>query len=354
MAGGIGARLYPQSRSKKPKQFTHIFGEGTLIQNTVARLFPLFEPEDIFIIALSSFAQLIKEQLPVIKPENILEEPLMKNTAPCVALAASIIKERYGEEVILVVFPSDHLVNNVGEFQNCLETACAAAEETEGIITLGIYPISPETGFGYIQLKDEILPTPLYEKGLRHISTFAEKPDIETAERFIKSRDFLWNTGIYVWKISTLEQAFASFLPDYYHQFHLLQRHIGKPTCTEMVENLYRQIRSISLDYGIMEKATNVFVIEGDFGWSDVGTWDEVYRLTTKDAQNNVIEGDVVTINSTNCYVSSRDKFIGLVNVEDLVVIDTKDALVICKRGETGDIKELVNAMHRKKILKLL
>lgn len=350
MAGGVGARLWPRSRERQPKQFTHIIGKGTMIQNTVEMLRNRFEPSDIFIVTSAAMIPFVQEQLPEIPAENIIAEPFGRNTAPCIALAAAHIDARYGEDTVMAVFPSDHFITNAGEFLQCVKTGCSAAAEIGDIITLGVEPTRPESAFGYIQLRDNEHVCTTDNGFLRRISTFAEKPDIETAKRFVASGDFLWNTGIFFWKTSTFRQAFTTYLPDYAPFFKLLDKHIGKPSYSEMLDTVYRQLRGISLDYAILEKAENILVIEGNFGWSDVGSWDEVYCLAMKDANNNALEGEVIAIDSSNCYVKSHGKLIGLVGVDDLIVVDSDVALVICKRSASQDVKELVNFLRRKQI----
>lgn len=350
MAGGVGARLWPRSRERQPKQFTHIIGEGTMIQNTVEILKNRFDPNDIFIVTSASMVPIVHEQLPDIPTENIIAEPFGRNTAPCIALAVAHIDARYGENTVVAVFPSDHFITSISEFLQCVRTGCSAAAEIGDIITLGVEPTRPEAAFGYIQIRENEHVCTTDNGFLRRISTFAEKPDIDTAKRFVASGDFLWNTGIFFWKTSTFREAFAKYLPDYAPFFKLLDKHIGKESYGEILDTVYRQLRAISLDYAILEKADNILVIEGNFGWSDVGSWDEVYCLAMKDANNNAIEGEVIAIDSTNCYAKSNGKLIGLVGVEDLIVVDSDVALFICKRGASQNVKELVNFLRRKQI----
>ncbi len=350
MAGGVGAKLWPRSRERRPKQFSHIIGEGTMIQNTLAALRPLFASEDIFVVTNESMLPLVHEQLPDIPYQNIITEPFGRNTAPCIALAATLICARYDSDTVLAVFPSDHYITSVSEFQRCIRTGCSAAAETGDIITLGVEPTRPESEYGYIQIRDNEHVCTNDNGFLRRISTFAEKPDTDTARRFLTSGDFLWNTGIFFWKISTFRTAFDRYLPDFAPFFKLLDKHIGKPSYNEILDTVYRQLRSISLDYAILEKADNILVIEGNFGWSDVGSWDEVYRLSLKDTNNNALEGDVIAVNSTNCYAKSDGKLIGLVGVEDLIVVDSDEAIVICRRGSAQDVRELINFLRRKQI----
>lgn len=352
MAGGVGIRLWPRSTEKKPKQFIHILGDGTMIQNTVNRLMKVFLVEDIYIVSSNSQKELLFEQLPEIPEENFIIEPFGRNTAPCLALSLIKLGQKYGPDTIMAAFPSDHMIYNKGEFYNSLEVAGNVAYDTHGLVTIGLQPSRPETGFGYLQYKSDIDPTieKYYNEGVRCTTTFAEKPDMATAQRFIDSGDFLWNSGIFIWRFDAFWTAMDKYMPEESSLFKILNSHCEKSTFPGVLEHTYRQISSESVDYAIMEKAENVYVIKASFGWSDVGTWDEVYRLSRKDARDNVIEGDVIPINISNCYVSSNEKMIGIVGVNDLIVIDSPDALLICSKKRSDEVKEIIDFMRRKQI----
>ncbi len=353
MAGGMGARLWPRSTEKQSKQFIHLIGDGTMIQNTVARLQPCFSPEEIYIVAAESYSELIYDQIPLLPKENIILEPYGKNTAPCLALSLTQISEKISPETVVYALPADHVIYNVREYHNSLNVAGKLALDRKCIATIGIHPTRPETGFGYVQVDDE--PGDLgeaFEFGIRHTKTFAEKPDEDTAQRFIDSGDFLWNSGIFTWRADTFWEAFEKYLPEHDQLFKVLRKFVGKEMYSEAVQDVYRQILSESVDYAILEKAKNVYVVEGSFGWSDVGNWDELYRLTMKDGRNNVIEGDVIAIDTSNCFISSYDKTIGTVGVENLIIVDSEDALLICRKGNSSAAKEIVDFMKRKHISK--
>lgn len=351
MAGGLGAQFWPRSSERHPKQFIHLLGEGTMIQNTVARLAPLFDYEDIYIVAPASYSSMLRQQLPAIPVENLIKEPFGRNTAPCIALSAITLNQHFSGDTIMTVLPSDHIVHNVREFHHNIEISQQAAAELDGIVALGVKPSRPETRFGYVQVSDNPeYVGELFASGVRKAYSFAEKPDAATAHRFCDSGDFLWNTGIFSTTLDSFHSALHTYLPDHSALFDFIRQNLLKDNYPQILQDMYRQMRSVSVDYGIMEKANNVYVVEGTFGWSDVGTWDELYRLSMKDAKNNVIEGDVIAINSTNCLVSSSEKFIGIIGVEDLIVIDSEHAIVICKRGEAHNVKQLVDFMRRKQI----
>jgi len=354
MAGGFGSRLWPKSREKSPKQLLHIIGEGTMIQNTILRLQPLVPFDRIYVVTNQSQVAGLREQAPQIPPGNIIAEPFGRNTAPCVALAA----EQLGEsdpEGVMVVLPADHYIQNVGEFQEKLRLACEAAATMRCMVTMGITPTRPETGFGYIQKSDARDPgNPYYDQGLRNVSTFAEKPDLPTAERFLASGDFLWNSGMFVWRIDVIKEALHTYLPDLKEQVERIRAAYRSDEYADRLEEIYGQIHPISIDYGIMEKAENVQVIQCEFGWSDVGSWDETYRLSRKDTNANSIIGDVVTVDTHRTFIRTAEKLIATVGVEDLIIVDTNDALLICRRGESQRVQAVVDYLRRKKITKLL
>ena len=327
-------------------------GEGTLIQNTVMRMLPFVPGESIYISTTRELAHHIEDQLPLILKENVIVEPFGRNTGPSIALAALQLKHRYGPDVVVIFAPSDHVIQNVREFQVTLDLACTAAELSDDIVTIGVMPTRSETGYGYIQVGDEVqTENHLLQGSVHRVKTFAEKPDLATAQRFVDAGDFMWNSGIFVGKVSSILSAIERHLPDHAPLFTLLEKHLGKESFNDMAENVFRQMRSVSFDIGVMEKATNVVMVDGSFGWSDVGTWDELYRLTMKDGKNNVIEGNVVTLNTTSCLVSgSSGRLVGIVGTENLIVIDTDQALMICERGKTEQVRDLVDLLRRRHI----
>lgn len=354
MAGGVGSRLWPKSREKSPKQLLHILGDGTMIQNTIARLQPMIPYENIFIVTNKAQVEGFREQAPQIPAGNIIAEPFGRNTAPCIALAASRLRDE-DPEGVMVVLPADHFIQNVGEFQTKLRLACDAAFEMRCLVTMGITPTRPETGFGYIQQRERSEEqNRFFDQGLRPVLTFAEKPDLPTAQRFLASGDFLWNSGMFVWRVDTLEEALRNHLPELYEQVEAIHAAQGTDDYQDRLESIYSQIHPISIDYGVMEKASNVYVTQCEFGWSDVGSWDETYRLSRKDDNANSIVGDVVTIDTHGTFVRTAGKMIATVGVEDLIIVDTLDALLICKRGQSQRVQAVVDYLRRKKINGLL
>jgi mannose-1-phosphate guanylyltransferase len=355
MAGGMGERFWPRSTESKPKQFLHLIGEGTMIQNTVMRLMPLFKPEEIFIVALENVADIIYEQLPAIPHQNVIVEPFQKNTAPCIALTCTQLSNEIEDDTVIHAFPADHVIYNVREFHQSLELAATVASSRDGIVIIGVMPTRPEPQYGYVQIKNESGDLgELFDSGVRYSTTFAEKPDVETALRFLNSGDFLWNSGIFTMTAGIFWKSLETFLPEHFRLFKVLKKDYGTERFDDSKKNLYMQMQSESMDYGILEKADNVYVIESSFTWSDLGTWDELYRLSMKDARNNIIEGDVIPINTSNCLISSKGRLIGAVGVDDLVIIDSDKALLVCKKGKTDNVKEIVDFMKRKNITNFL
>lgn len=351
MAGGLGNRLWPRATEKTPKQFVHLTGEGTMIQNTIMRLSPIFPIEDIYIVTSESMQEYIYDQLPMVPKENIILEPFSKHTAPCLALTALAIREKYTPDTVMVAFPADHMVYNVREFHYSVETAVKLASDRAGIVTIGVTPTRPEPDFGYVQVKNDRADLgELYDSGVRYSTTFAEKPDIETAKRFIQSGDFLWNTGIFVWSLYTFWRAFEKYLPEHTRLLEVLKKTSPTQWQPSDIEYVYRQMQAVSVDYAILEKADNVFVVEAAFNWSDLGNWDELYRLSIKDGRNNLIEGNVIATETQNCFISSTDKLIGVVGVKDLFIIEGDDSILICKRGNSEAIKDITDYLRRKQI----
>jgi mannose-1-phosphate guanylyltransferase len=351
LAGGYGTKFWPRSTESHPKQYLHIHGQGTMIQDTVTRLQRNFKNEDIYVVTYKKFEDLTFKQLPDIPHENIISEPFGKHTAPAVGLAMAHIKEKYNDDDVFCVFPSDHIISNLREFNLSLETGIKTSHGRKGIVTIGIEPTRPETQFGYIQINEnqEDLDE-LFDSGVRYANTFAEKPDKRTAERFIESGDFVWNSGIFIWRKDVLMNSFQKYLPDHYEAMNRISKNLSNNDYEENLKNIYMRMDSISLDYGILEKADNVYCVESSFSWSDLETWDELYRLSMKDAKGNVLEGDVISLDSRKSLVFTSGKLVALYGLEDVIVIDSDDALLICKRGESENVQEIIDYMRRKNI----
>ncbi|MFC1724961.1 mannose-1-phosphate guanylyltransferase [candidate division KSB1 bacterium] len=350
MAGGVGKRFWPWSRRENPKQFLRLFGEKALIQNTVDRLKPVVKDDNIFIVTNEVQKKKTVELLPSVKEENIIAEPFGRNTAPCIGLSA-VLLEKIDPEAVQVVLPADHLIIDDKEFRKVLKNACKAAEDGT-LVTIGITPTRPATGYGYIQFNDEIDIHPGFD--VFKVKTFAEKPDFETAKRFLKSGDFLWNSGMFIWKVKTILKEIKKNLPDLYEILMKIRDSIGTDNFNSTLVKEYKRIEAISIDYGVMEKAENVAVLKGDFGWSDIGGWEEFYRLGKKDKKNNVVIGEGVLRDSNFNLVYSNNRLIACLGINDMVVIDTDDVVLVCPRDKTEEINKMVDYLNKKKFVKYL
>lgn len=340
MAGGIGSRFWPLSRSRKPKQFLDILGVGkTLIQQTFHRFRQICPLENIYIVTNANYEKLVLEQLPQLSPEQVLLEPMRRNTAPCIAYANAKIAQR-DSNARIVVAPSDHLILDEAAFLEVIKQSFDFVEQQEALLTLGMSPTRPETGYGYIQVANkEVAPD------IHKVKTFTEKPDYEMAKLFYESGDFYWNAGIFIWSLKTIDAAFKRYLPGVADLFARGSSYYGTDHEQDFIDEIYPECRNISIDYGIMEKADNVYVLCADFGWSDLGTWGSLYENLEKDDKANAISGAyVLPYDTANCIISSNpDKLVVVQGLDDYIVINTHDALLICKKDEEQRIRQFVN-----------
>jgi mannose-1-phosphate guanylyltransferase len=349
MAGGIGARFWPMSRTSHPKQFIDILGTGeTLIRQTYKRFTQIMKRENIYIVTNEAYRSLVKDQIPSISEEQILCEPARRNTAPCVAYANYRILAR-DPEACIVVAPSDHIILKEEIFLNNILTALEVAAEHEWLLTLGIRPSRPDTGYGYIQFEEGAI----YPKDphLKKVKTFTEKPNLELATTFLKCGDFLWNAGIFVWSLKSIMKAFTDFLPE---MNNLFRKGIGHYDTTEepaFINEAYGICKSISIDYGIMEKANNVYVLAVDFGWSDLGTWVSLYENRSRDENGNAVVGkNVMLFESRNNIVNMPpDKLVVLEGLEDYIVVESENVLLICRKSDEQQIRMFVNNVRLEK-----
>ncbi len=349
MAGGMGTRFWPMSRKAFPKQLLSFTGKKTMLQQTYDRVKSLTEDAKIIVITNKDLCREVEKQLPAIPKENIIGEPEGKNTAPCIGLAASLIKNRSDKNEIMVVLPADHLVSNLTDFRKTLRVGIEYARDHDALVTLGILPTFPETGYGYIQVDKKIYSAK--GKDLFNVRTFAEKPNLETAERFIKSGDFLWNSGMFIWSVRTLLREFEEHLPELYEDLTLINNHVGRPGFNKILAKVYARTKSISIDYGIMEAAQNVVVIKSTFDWNDLGSWEAVYNISQQDKEANVcISKKNILIDAKNNFFHAPKKIIAAIDVEDLIVVDMDDAILICKKNRSQDVKHIVDYLNRKKM----
>ncbi len=346
MAGGIGSRFWPLSKNQKPKQFMDILGVGrTLLQQTFDRFAPFIDEERIYVSTHESYVALVKEQLPDLHEKQILVEPLRKNTAPCVLFATHRISSM-DEDANVVISPSDHIVLDKKKFRECIQLGFDAAEKKDILITLGIKPLRPDTGYGYIQYHDE-----KHEEGVHKVKTFTEKPTLDIARTFLESGDFLWNAGIFVFNVKTILKAYHRLLPDMYDLFNEGKKVYNTPREAEFISKVYATVQSMSIDIGVMEKAKNVCVIPSDFGWSDLGTWASLYESYPKDYFGNAVSGKNVMIvdSKNNMVMMPNHKLAVLHGLDDFIVVDTEEALLICPKNKEQEIKQIVADIRRQK-----
>lgn len=337
MAGGRGERFWPKSRKSLPKQFLSLTDDGkTMIQLTVERILPLVKMEDIYISTNRDYKELVRQQLPEIPEENILCEPVGRNTAPCIGLGAVHMRKKY-EDAVMYVLPSDHLIKYTSIFLSTLTDAGEVAEQGENLVTLGITPDCPETGYGYIKF----LPDQMLGRAFE-VDRFVEKPDLETAKEYVASEQYLWNSGMFIWKVSTILKNLETYLPETYEGLNRIADAIGTEEEELVLEKEFSAFQSESIDYGIMEKAKNIYILSGSFGWDDVGSWLAVGRIKKSNEFGNVINGNAVTVDTKNCIIQGGKKLIATVGIEDIIVVDTEDALLICEKDSAGNIKKVL------------
>lgn len=351
MAGGIGSRFWPMSRTGYPKQFLDILNSGrTLIQGTFDRFTSFIPVENIYVVTSESYKDIVHKQLPGLPIENILSEPSRKNTAPCIAYISYKLHQ-LNPEANLICAPADHLITDEESFRQLCTDALHFTSNIKALVTLGIKPTNPNTGYGYIQYEQFAVSDNVYK-----VKTFTEKPDAELAKTFVASGDFLWNAGIFVWQTSNIIKAFEKLLPEMHEVFDTEKANLNTDKEAEAVGRIYPQCTNISIDYGIMEKADNVYVIPSAFGWSDLGTWASAYETLDKDYLGNAVAGNnVMVIDATNNMVhADNKKLVVLQGLEDFVVVDTKDVLLICKKDREQEIKNYVAEIKRNKGEKFL
>lgn len=351
MAGGIGSRFWPLSRVNHPKQFLDILGTGkTLIQHTFERFSKFVPIENIYVVTSDEYLDITQEQLPQILKENILGEPFRKNTAPCIAYI-SFKLQQLNPEASLIIAPADHLILNEDRFLEVCKEALHFVNHFNALLTIGITPTYANTGYGYIQHENiEAVPS-VYK-----VKTFTEKPNKELAKTFLESGDFLWNSGIFIWQVKRGLEGFQKHLPEMYELFYSEKEKLNTDEEKEAIESIYPQCTSISIDFGVMEKADNVFVIPASFGWSDLGTWNSAWENMEKDYLENAVAGENVIVFDTNKSVVHvpDDKLVVLQGLEDYIIVDTKDVLLICHKEKEQDIKEYVAEVKRNKGEKFL
>jgi mannose-1-phosphate guanylyltransferase len=351
MAGGVGARFWPYGLNKLPKQFLPIADSNeTMLQQTVKRIENLIPPDRVFIVTNRSYIRTVREQVPKVPATNIIGEPVARNTAPCIGLAALMLKQ-FHEESVMFVLPADHLITNKDDFLNTVSGGIRFAASNDAIVTMGITPTRPETGYGYIQYIDDIHRKVVGDHSdvlVYKVKTFAEKPNLETAKVFLESGDFVWNSGMFIFRTDVILNEFKRSLPDVLHSLQKAETEFHSNKFERVLDQVFGEIKSISIDYGIMEKADNVYVIKGSFVWSDLGSWDEYYKLKPKDAHNNAVVGDAFIKDSNNNLILSTEGFTGVIGADNLLIVNTKEGLLVCRRDRSQEVKEIVDYLKRK------
>ncbi len=351
MAGGRGERFWPRSRTARPKQFLNLIGEKSMLQLTVERLESLVGITDTYVVAAADFKDIILEQVPALPEENVIVEPFGRDTAAAIGLAAMVLGRKNPREV-MIVLPADHYIGNVGEFQKVLWSAVTAAAQGDNVVTLGITPHSPETGYGYIhrgELEGVIGGISTY-KALQ----FMEKPNYERALEFMSSGDYFWNSGMFVWRVDLVRAMIDKYIPELAAGLQDIESSLGTDTYENTLEDVYATLPRVSVDYGLMEHADNVLLIPCDFGWDDIGNWAALDRYAAKDELGNVLLGEGVMLDTANTYVVSEERTVALVGVDDLIIINDQDSLLVCHKSRVQEIKRVVQALKDKGLEHLL
>jgi len=341
MAGGGGTRFWPLSRKKVPKQLLNLDGKEIMLNETIDRLSGVVEKDNIFIVTNAGQVELTKQITSERVLENhILSEPSARNTAACIGYGAIEILKKYGDGVMCIL-ASDHYIKDEETFKSVLKKAIETVEETDGLVTIGIKPTFPSTGYGYI--KNEEITDKMYKKVLE----FVEKPDLERANAYIESGNYAWNSGMFVWKASTILRYFEKLLPDIYDKLMIIMETMGTGSEYEVIQAVYDTIPKISIDYGIMERADSVYMLEGDFGWNDIGSFDALKALYESDENGNVVRGENVLIDSFDNVIVGNGKMIATVGVDNLIIVQTEDALLVCAKDRAQDVKEVVSVLEK-------
>lgn len=338
MAGGIGSRFWPYSRADKPKQFLDILGTGrSLIQMTFDRFLNIVPSDNIYVVTNKRYKSLVQEQLPELADDQILLEPIGRNTSAAVAYPAFKIQQR-DPEGVMIVAPSDHVIFRDNIFEDNIKTALKAATDSEKLITLGIVPTRPETGYGYIQYHSSPL------KKVKKVKTFTEKPELELALKFVDSGDFVWNAGIFIWSIDTITKAFHTYLKDMAVIFEEGSSAYYTDQEAKFIDAAYAQCKSVSIDFGIMEKASDVYMVKGEFNWSDLGSWDSLHDMQEKDDNDNVVDANALLYDSENCIIKGpKETLIVVQDLDGYLVTQSDNVILICKKDAEKKFREFLN-----------
>jgi len=345
LAGGAGTRLWPRSRKTRPKQLLEIVSSKTMIQETVERLGPLVDENHTIVVVGNIHFEEIERQLAHVPSENILIEPEGKNTAPAIGLAAIYLNAR-DENAVMLVLPSDHLITNENRFRKIVKAGVRFAQKEKKLVTIGIQPTFPETGYGYIQTgqkQESVDGEDIYQ-----VVAFHEKPTVATAKKFLSSGEYLWNSGMFIWSVQTILDQIKTHLPDLYEGLMKIESAIGKESEEKTVEKIYTSLQPESIDFGIMEKSKDVVLLKGDFGWNDIGSWAAMEQIWPKDENSNFLDAKVISIESTGNIIHSTRKLVAVIGLEDIVIIETEDALLVCRKDRAPDVRRVVEELKKR------
>lgn len=353
MAGGGGTRFWPLSRKKMPKQFLNLTGRDIMVNETIDRIHANVPMENIYIVTNVTQADAMREATSSRLSEGrILAEPAARNTAACIGYAAVAIQKKYGDSVMCVL-PSDHYIKNQEAYTEVMDFAMKLAEDTDRLVTIGIKPVKPATGYGYIKYDKKVKEVAhtigaVSQKRIAayEVADFVEKPSLPAAKSYLKQGGYLWNSGMFVWKTSVILRYFQELLPDVYECLMKIEAAIGTEEEQAVIDQVYPTIPKISIDYGIMERADNVIMLEGDFGWNDVGSWDTLDAVYDTDENNNVIQGEQIHIGSKNCIAYGKNKLIATIGLDNVVIVETEDAILVCNKSKAQDVKKIVEILE--------
>ncbi len=341
MAGGGGTRFWPLSRKELPKQLLNLTGRDLMVNETIDRLEGNVNKEDIFVVTNVTQAGLMLEATEGrIRADHVLAEPAARNTAACIGYAAMEILKKYGDG-IMCILPSDHYIKKTDVYKKVIGDAIRVADETDALVTIGIQPTFPSTGYGYICHDEDKSGDCYYD-----VKQFVEKPDLKTAKEYVLSGKYLWNSGMFIWKASVIIRYFEKLLPDVYDCLKKIGEAMNTEREKEVINGVYPVIPKISIDYGIMERADKALVLEGDFGWSDVGSWDALEALYDKDDHGNITYGEQVHIDTHDCIIYAKDKLVTTIGLENMVVVETEDAVLVCDKSRVQEVKKIVEALE--------
>lgn len=343
MSGGMGTRFWPKSRHSMPKQFLKTVGEKTMIQNTVDRITKCIHQDNISIVTNRNYVEMIKKQLPCVKKENIFIEPSNKETATCIGLAAIKLVKR-DPDAVMVVLPSDHMIQNVEEFKKTIETALKIAKSKDVLVTMGIVPSRAETAYGYIEtgrIIEDFDGISAFK-----VKRFTEKPNKTVAQMFIDKGTFLWNSGMFVWRASVLLKEMERYLPDLYNNLMVMQNYIGQEEEEKIIEEEYQKVDGISIDFGLMEKSSNIVVLKTNLDWDDIGSWNALEKYYIKDKENNIVDGLSSCIDTKNCMIFGNERLVATIGVNNLLIVDTGDIVLVCDRERDQEIKKMVKQLE--------